>query len=155
MSGYHLKWVTDHVAAGHAPISHDQLNAIKAAGVRAIVNLCGEYGDLHQIEADAGFDVLYLPLADECAPAPAEMEKAFAWMDAIIGRKDKILMHCRFGIGRTGTLLLAYLIRQGLTMKAAEKLLKNTGTLPSCHCQWKAVKKYNQSVQRAGKLNMS
>jgi len=152
MTDYHLKWITDNVAAGHAPMSYDQLDEIREAGISAIVNLCGEYCDLHEIEGDSGFEVHYLPVPDECAPVGQEMEEAFLWMDDIIARNEKVLVHCRFGIGRTGTLLLAYLIHQGMPMKAAEKILKKSGTLPSRHCQWKAVRTFNKKVQSAAKM---
>lgn len=147
MSGYQLKWVTDDVAAGHAPMSYDHLEAIQKEGVGAIVNLCGEYCDLHEIEEKSGFQVFYLPIPDECAPAVEEMEKAFLWMEAAIGRNQKVLVHCRFGIGRTGTFLMAYLLRKGMEMKAAGKTLKKTGAVPTRHCQWKMLKKYEKRVK--------
>jgi protein-tyrosine phosphatase len=147
MSDYQLKWVTDDVAAGQAPMSYDQLEAIQKEGVSAIVNLCGEYCDLHEIEEQSGFQVYYLPIHDECAPAVDEMEKAFWWMEAAIGRNQKVLVHCRFGIGRTGTFLMAYLIRKGMKMKAAEKKLKKTGAIPARHCQWKMLKKYRKTIE--------
>jgi protein-tyrosine phosphatase len=149
MSDYQLKWVSENVAAGHAPMSYDQLDRIKHEGVGAIVNLCGEYCDLHEIELKSGFSVFYLPIDDECAPDVAEMEKALDWVDEAIRNNQKVLVHCRFGIGRTGTFLMAYLMRQGLTMKAAEKVLKKTGSLPARHCQWKMLRNYKKKVHRA------
>lgn len=146
MSEYKLKWVTEKVAAGHAPMSHDQLDEIKSEGIGAIINLCGEYCDLHEIEAKSGFDVFYLPIEDECAPVVSEMEKALVWMEAVIRGNQKVLVHCRFGIGRTGTFLMAYLMRQGMTMKAAEKALKKRGTLPARHCQWKMLRNYRKKI---------
>lgn len=147
MSDYQLKWITDDVAAGHAPMSYDQLETIKEAGISAIVNLCGEYCDLHEIEGKSGFQVFYLPIPDECAPDMEEVEKALLWIDAAIRRNEKVLVHCRFGIGRTGTLLMAYLLRKGMTMGAAEKKLKKTGTVPARYCQWKMLRGYKKKVK--------
>jgi protein-tyrosine phosphatase len=147
-SDYRLEWITDHVAAGHAPMSYDQLDAIRSTGITAILNLCGEYCDLHEIEERAGFQVHYLPIPDECAPGLEAMEEALKWMDAIIARGGKVLVHCRFGIGRTGTLLMAYLIRGGMQMKTAEKILRKTAAGPARYCQWKFLRKYNKSVCR-------
>lgn len=149
MSDYRLKWVTDDVAAGHAPMSYDQLDTIRKAGIHAIVNLCGEYCDLHEIEENEGFQVFYLPIPDECAPDVEAMEKALLWMDAAIDRKEKVLVHCRFGIGRTGTFLMAHLIQKGMTLKNAEKTLKKTGALPARHCQWKMLRNYNKKMKAA------
>lgn len=131
MSKYELTWVTEHLAAGHAPFSHEDLAAMKGQGIDAIVNLCGEYCDLHEIQQDSGFEVCYLPIADECAPDMVEMEKAIEWVDEIIDQGKKVLVHCRFGIGRTGTFVTAYLLKHGLNLKAAAKILKSTRANPT------------------------
>ena len=146
MSDYRLDWITDDVAAGHAPNSYEQLEAIKKEGISAIVNLCGEYWDLHEIETKEGFQVFYLPIHDECAPDMEKLEKALSWMDEAIRGNKKVLVHCRFGIGRTGTVLMAYLIRHGMDIKAAEKMLKKSTACPSKHCQWKFLRKYKNQV---------
>ena len=75
MSKYELTWITEHLAAGHAPFSHEDLAEMRRQGIDAIVNLCGEYCDLHEIQQDSGFEVYYLPIADECAPDMAELKK--------------------------------------------------------------------------------
>ena len=54
---YELTWITDHLATGHAPMSYDELDSIREQGIGAIVNLCGEFCDLHEIEESSGFDV--------------------------------------------------------------------------------------------------
>ena len=147
MSDYRLEWITDDVAAGHAPMSYAQLQTIRQAGISAIVNLCGEYCDLHEIEEKEGFMVHYLPIPDECAPDMAATEKALDWMAAAIARNNRVLVHCRFGIGRTGTLLMAYLMRCGMDMKSAEKKLKKTAAGPAKYCQWKFLRQYKKKVR--------
>jgi hypothetical protein len=66
-----------------------------------------------------GFEVYHMPLADEEAPELAELEKALAWLDEAIYLGKKVLIHCRHGIGRTGTVLNAYLLRRGLGHRLA------------------------------------
>ena len=148
MGGYELTWITEQLAAGYAPLSHDDLDAIKARGIDAIVNLCGEFCDLHEIQQDTGFAVYYLPIADEGAPDMGEMEKALAWLEQKIAEGHKALVHCRFGVGRTGTFVSAFLMRTGIDLKAAEKILKNTRANPSNYCQWKLLRQYNKALKR-------
>ena len=148
MSKYELSWITEHLAAGHAPFSHDDLAEMRGQGIDAIVNLCGEYCDLHEIQQDSGFEVCYLPIADECAPDMAEMEKAIEWVDELIGQGKKVLVHCRFGIGRTGTFVTAYLLKHGLNLKAAGKILKATRANPSNYCQWKLLRQYQKKLKK-------
>ena len=149
MSDYDLRWITDNLAVGYAPMFQVDLDALKAAGIDAIVNLCGEYCDLHDIQSEAGFDVYYFPIPDECAPDMDAMEKAFAWLDAAIAKNRKVLVHCRFGVGRTGTFVTAYLMKNGLDMKGAAKALKSTRANPSRHCQWKMLRTYKKKLRKA------
>jgi len=146
MSDYRLQWITEDIAAGHAPMSYTHLEAIREAGITAIVNLCGEYCDLHEIQEKDGFQVHYLPIPDECAPDEEAMENAILWMNDLIRQNKKILVHCRFGIGRTGTFLMAYFLNRGLDMKAAEKMLKKTAARPAKYCQWKMLRKYKKKL---------
>lgn len=65
---YNVSWVTELLCVGSAPMSYDDLDDIQAHGIRAIVNLCAEFSDLHELEENAGLEVYYLPIHDECAP---------------------------------------------------------------------------------------
>ncbi len=148
---YELTWITNQLAVGHAPMSYEQLDSIKEQGIGAIVNLCAEFSDLHLLEENAGFEVYYLPIHDECVPKMVEMEKALDWFDEAIYLNKKILVHCKHGIGRTGTFVSAYLLRRGLGLKVAEKTLKPSRANPSNYNQWKLLKKYSK---QQGKLTV-
>ncbi len=144
MSDYKLTWITKQLAVGRAPMSYADLDLIRAEGIDAIVNLCGEFCDLHEIEENSGFEVIYLPIPDESAPDMEEMEKALAWLDEAIYLGKKILVHCRHGIGRTGTFVTSYLLRKGLGLKIAGKKLKGSGANPTNYSQWRLLKKYSR-----------
>ena len=148
MGGYELTWITEQLAAGYAPLSYADLESIRDQGIVAIVNLCAEYCDLHEIQLDSGFEVYYLPIEDECAPDMGEMETALRWLETQIAKGHKALVHCRFGIGRTGTFVSAYLMRSGMDLKAAGKILKRTRANPSNYCQWKLLRRYNKALKK-------
>ncbi|OQX18103.1 MAG: hypothetical protein BWK76_08605 [Desulfobulbaceae bacterium A2] len=143
---YHLTWLTPSLAVGYAPMSYEQLDAIKAQGIGAIVNLCGEFCDLHDIERDSGFEVQYLPIPDDDAPDMERMEQALEWLDEALYLGKKVLVHCRHGIGRTGTFITAYLLRKGFSPKVAEKKLKHTTAHPSHYRQWQLLKQYGKQA---------
>ncbi|WP_034627059.1 protein-tyrosine phosphatase family protein [Desulfocurvibacter africanus] len=143
-SHYKVNWVTDSLAVGSAPMNHDDLGALKDQGITAILNLCAEFCDLHWIESEAGFETYYLPIPDEQAPDLPELEKALDWLDEVIYLGKRALIHCRHGIGRTGTVLNAYLLRKGLGSKLANRTLKPLKSKPVNFNQWWFIRKYGQ-----------
>ena len=80
MDEYPLKWITKSLAVGYAPRSVDDLQTIRASGIRAIVNLCAECYDLNKAESGFNFEVYYLPIADEAAPSLEELEILIGWI---------------------------------------------------------------------------
>lgn len=148
MSDYQLRWITENIATGRAPMSYEELDDIRRQGVGAIVNLCGEFSDLHEIEENSGFEVIWIPTADETAPAMEAMEQGLEWLDEAVYLGKKVLIHCRHGIGRTGTFITAYLLRRGFTMKKAAKLLKATCSNPTNFSQWWLLRKYGKKEGR-------
>jgi protein tyrosine phosphatase (PTP) superfamily phosphohydrolase (DUF442 family) len=144
MSDYQVTWITKNLAVGPAPMSYAELNEIHDQGIDAIVNLCEEFCDLHELEENAGFEVFYLPITDERAPKMAEMEKGLAWIDEAMYLGKKVLVHCKHGVGRTGTFVTAYLLRRGMGLKKAEKLLKKTRANPTNFTQWWLLRKFGK-----------
>jgi hypothetical protein len=146
MKDYPVRWVTTELAVGYAPRSHKDLDAIRAQGIAAIVNLCAECYDLCDSEKHAGFDVYFVPVPDEDAPALEDLEKALAWVEGGINSGKKILVHCRFGIGRTGTFVAAYLMSKGHSLKAAIRKMKHTPSIPMSRNQWDLLDRYSEKL---------
>lgn len=146
MTEYQLTWVTPHIATGRAPKSYEDLDHLKDCGIDAILNLCGEFSDLHELEEGAGFEVFWLPTPDEHPPTMAEMEKGLAWLDEAVYLGKKVLVHCHYGIGRTGTFITAYLLRRGFNLRKAGKVLKKSSTPanPSNFSQWWMLRKFGK-----------
>ena len=148
MPPYPLNWVTEQLAVGHAPMSYDELQSIREQGVDGIVNLCGEYVDLHQIEKSYGFEVYYLPVDDDQAPALRELEKALDWLDESLYLGKKVLVHCTHGIGRTGTFVTSYLLRRGFSLKLAKQKLKKTRAEFTSFYQWWFLRKFGKKEKQ-------
>lgn len=145
MSAYTLHWITEHLALGYAPMSYDELESIRSQGIDAIINLCGEFCDLHEIEAEQGFEVYYLPTGDDEAPSMVDLERALDWLDEAIYLGKKVLVHCRHGIGRTGTFVTAYLLRKGFGMKLARKKVEKARAGFTSFPQWRLLRRYRKN----------
>ncbi len=146
MPDYPPKWITERIAVGYAPRSLADLETIRSQGIGAIVNLCAECYDLHELEKKAGFDVYYLPVADEGAPDIESLDKALAWIEALIAEGKKVLVHCRYGIGRTGTLVVAYLFKNGHSLRQALNKMKHTPSIPMSDQQYRLLRKYSEKL---------
>lgn len=66
-----------------------------------------------------GLVALHLPILDQTAPFPADFTSALDFIEAQHSLSRAVLVHCRFGMGRTGTILAAWLIRRGVTAEQA------------------------------------
>jgi protein-tyrosine phosphatase len=147
MPEYSLRWITQDLAVGYSPKSYEDLDFIREQGVGAIVNLCAECYDLNEIEKDAGFEVYYLPISDESAPDVEDMQKALLWLDDAINQGQKVLVHCRFGIGRTGTFVIAYLLKNGFSLDDALEKVEHTPSVPQSRAQWRFIEQYGKILR--------
>ena len=152
---YPLRWITDEIAIGYAPRSISDLDVVKQYGIRAIINLCAECYDLASIEADAGFDVYALPVIDEEAPSLDELLKCLAHMDTLFASGTKTLIHCRYGIGRTGTLAAAFLLRRGYSLKEALAALSDTPARPQSRSQWELLEALSAHLELDSEIKAS
>lgn len=152
---YPIKWITDEIAIGYAPRSHVDLDVIRKHGIKAIINLCAECYDLASIEEDAGFEVYALPVIDEDAPTLEDLLKCLAHMAKLIDAGKKLLIHCRYGIGRTGTLATALLLWQGHTLEEALAALADTPARPQSRSQWELLEYLSTHLARNGQKKAS
>lgn len=127
-------WVDEHLLAGENPTSRNgddraRLRAYLQAGVSSFVDLTQEgekrdYINVAQQEArDLGLDIaieyVRLSVPDFGVPNEQCMTSILDAIDGAASQGRKVYVHCRGGIGRTGTAVGCYLVRRGLSNEAA------------------------------------
>lgn len=113
---------------------HADVRAIKGSGARMVVSLIElhEFAELQvatlpAIVKAAGLMWIHLPIVDLCAPNQAWMR---VWADVgltIVGtlsRGEAIFIHCKGGLGRTGTVAACLLIESGMAPSEAIRTVR-------------------------------
>ena len=112
-----LNWlITGKLAGSRYPETFD-LPGIYQEGIRAIVSL-EEYRDPEAI-IQQRMEHLHVPIPDFTAPSLSLLKRIISFISAMIEKEKPVLVHCYAGIGRTGTVLAAYLISQGNDVETA------------------------------------
>ena len=55
-------------------------------------------------------EVLHSPIEDFTAPSLSQLLEILQWIEARVGEGKKVLIHCMGGLGRSGTVAVAWLI---------------------------------------------
>jgi len=81
-------------------------------GITAVVNLRSEHQDVF----DRPFPIAYLwlPVTDFTAPEPDQLLMAARFIDTAVAAGRRVLVHCRLGVGRSPTVVAAWLVFTGL-----------------------------------------
>lgn len=112
------------------------LATVRAWGAAAVVTLQPQeelewlgIGHLGRVVGALGMDWHHLPILDLRAP-DAAFEQAWAeTAGSLLGRLqrgERVMVHCRGGFGRTGTVAARLLVEQGLAPAAAMALVRHT-----------------------------
>jgi len=134
----------------------DDLSWLHAQGVATLVSLLevSEANEMNlelegSIASSLGLTFLQLPIPDRGTPRDAtSFKQLVATLVAKLVQGEKIAVHCRAGIGRTGMVALAVLHSFGLTDPVAIVSQARRVQVPDTETQLQWVKEHFQSKGR-------
>lgn len=133
-----FRWVVPGMLAGTpqpgvvAPIDHD-LILLDRVGVTHLITLTETDMDQEAL-ARHHLKNTHLPIFDRKAPSTSQMHMLLVRMQRLMDAGEVLAVHCKAGLGRTGLVLAAWMVRDGgLSAEAAiERLRKvNPGFIQS------------------------
>ncbi|MEM2088188.1 MAG: dual specificity protein phosphatase family protein [Thermoproteota archaeon] len=116
-------WIIEgKIASSPIPTDPEDISLWKKEGIKAVVILAESHEIMRywmnvekyfEVLRSRGMKYLHSPIKDFHAPSLEQLKKVVEWIDNKVENNEPVLIHCHAGIGRTGTVIAAYLVEKG------------------------------------------
>jgi ADP-ribosylglycohydrolase/protein-tyrosine phosphatase len=130
----------------------ERMRKLLAAGITSFIDLTEEgevpeYANLLPELTERRVRYRRLPILDHGLPeSPALMARILDLIDSELGAGQCVYLHCRAGIGRTGTAVGCYLVRAGLTNDQAYDRLQRLWKQCARSRRWPSIPETSEQI---------
>ena len=131
-------WVDKpHLAALALPESAEDLGWLRRNGVDVIISLTENPVARHWVN-EAGLMVVNVPVPDMEPPTDRQLDHLLDTIRKANAAKMGVAVHCGAGLGRTGTVLAAYLVTRGMSPREAIAKVRELrpGSVETAEQEW-------------------
>lgn len=122
---YFFSWIDEPLLSACAePAGAEQLAWLREQGVDILITLTEEPLPRTWVDA-AGLMSVHVPIPDMDVPAVEQVKEVMSVIDKAKAGGMGVAIHCLAGRGRTGTILAAYFVHQGLSAAEAIEKVRN------------------------------
>lgn len=113
-----FSWVIEGMLTGSGmPTSREEMDWVRENGIKAVLTLTEEPLPEQWLN---NIDYLHVPTVNGSSPDIEDIEKAVDFIDKNLKNNKSVMVHCAAGKGRTGTILVAYMMKfRGIDVKSA------------------------------------
>lgn len=123
---HNFSWIDPGKVAGLAlPDNVEELHWLRGEGIDIVLTLT-EHPLPREWVNQSGLMAVHEPIGDFAAPDPDQLERCVEAIRKALDSNLRVAVHCRAGIGRTGTILAAYLVSTGIPAREAIQRLRST-----------------------------
>ncbi len=135
------------LAAMARPGGADELLWLRSKGIEIVITLTESPLPRHWVN-DAGLMSVHVPVEDLAAPSPEQFELCIATIRRAKDQQIGVAVHCAAGIGRTGTVLAAWFVSEGLSANEAidRVRIQRPGSVETPE-QSRAVREFAESMR--------